>query len=141
MASPVLIDAGPLVAIINRRDQWHSWSQDEFSRHAEPFLTCDAVLSEAFHLLENVPHGSLALIKMLDRKIILCRFACEIHWPALSAILRKYADQPMSLADACLVRMAEFHPQARIFTTDGDFRVYRKSDRRIIPLISPPQAK
>ena len=52
-------------------------------------------------------------------------------------LLRKYADQPMSLADACLVRMAELHDNCQIFTTDRDFLVYRRKGRGVIPLLAP----
>jgi predicted nucleic acid-binding protein len=51
--------------------------------------------------------------------------------------LRKYADQPVSLADACLVRMAELHDNCQIFTTDRDFLVYRRKGRGVIPLLAP----
>ena len=52
-------------------------------------------------------------------------------------LLRKYADQPMSLADACLVRMTELNDNCQIFTTDKDFLVYRRKGRSVIPLLAP----
>ena len=51
--------------------------------------------------------------------------AAEHHWPNVEALLLKYEDQPMSFADACLVRCAEIHDEPRILTFDSDFRVYR----------------
>lgn len=48
-----------------------------------------------------------------------------------------YADVPMSLADACLVRMAELHAQSKVFTLDQDFRIYRKHSRHVIPVLIP----
>ena len=56
---------------------------------------------------------------------------------ALWKLIRKYEDLPMSLADACLVRLAELHPAARVFTLDSHFRVYRKNGRQQIPVIIP----
>ncbi len=50
---------------------------------------------------------------------------------------RKYADQPMSLAEACLVRTAELTDRCQVFTTDRDFLVYRRKGRHVIPLLSP----
>jgi len=52
-------------------------------------------------------------------------------------LLRKYADQQMSVADACLVRMAELNERCQVFTTDRDFRVYRRKGRHVIPLLAP----
>jgi len=52
-------------------------------------------------------------------------------------LLRKYADRPMSLADACLVRMAELTDGCQVFTTDKHFRVYRRKGRHVIPLLAP----
>ncbi len=52
--------------------------------------------------------------------------------------MQRYADQPMSFADACLVRMTELHPDSMLITLDGDFRVYRRHGRQAIPLATPP---
>jgi predicted nucleic acid-binding protein len=52
-------------------------------------------------------------------------------------LLRKYADVPMSLADACLVRMTETFSDSMVLTTDSDFRVYRRHSRQIIPSVMP----
>jgi predicted nucleic acid-binding protein len=57
--------------------------------------------------------------------------------PDVRELMRRYRDTPMSLADACLVRMAELHAGATIFTLDGDFRVYRKHGRQMIPVLMP----
>ncbi len=54
-----------------------------------------------------------------------------------NALLKKYSDVPMSLADGCLVRLAENYPQSLILTVDSDFNVYRKNGTQLIPCISP----
>lgn len=59
------------------------------------------------------------------------------HIPALRQLLAKYADRPMSLADACIVRMAEIYDEAAVFTLDSDFTIYRKNGRTPIDLIYP----
>lgn len=51
--------------------------------------------------------------------------------------MQKYTDVPMSLADACLVRMTEIHPEPMILTTDSDFDIYRRHGRRIVPCVMP----
>ena len=56
---------------------------------------------------------------------------------ALQGLIRKFANVPMSLADACLVRMTELDAQSAIVTLDSDFRVYRRNRRRIVPTIMP----
>jgi predicted nucleic acid-binding protein len=66
-------------------------------------------------------------------------FAVAPEHAALARLMAKYADLPMSLADACLVRMAELHPGATIFTVDEHFRVYRQHERKQIPTILPPR--
>jgi predicted nucleic acid-binding protein len=141
MAASALIDAGPLVAVVNRRDQWHQWAKREFDRATEPFLTCEAALSEAFHLLETYASGGQRILDMLDRQVVICDFSFAQNQKQVAALIRKYADIPMALADACLVRMAELRPGARIFTTDDDFRLYRKSDRTVLALVAPPQMR
>lgn len=64
-------------------------------------------------------------------------FSLSDHIEDIRALFRKYHDLPMSLADACLVRMAELHERHAVFTLDSDFRVYRKNGRDAIPLIAP----
>jgi uncharacterized protein len=55
------------------------------------------------------------------------------HWSNVEALLRKYSDRPISLANACLIRSAEIHHEARILTFDTDFRVYRVVANEKIP--------
>jgi hypothetical protein len=73
----------------------------------------------------------------LERKLIVVGFSLENQLTEIVGLLRRYADTPMSLADACLVRMAELIDGAVVFTTDIDFRTYRKHGRQTIHLITP----
>ena len=137
MASPVLIDSGPLVAALRRRDQHHTWARAHFEAVSEAFLTCEAVISESFFLLERAPEGKEALGVLLDRGIVRVEFSFAEQLSETRRLIRRYADTPMSFADACLVRMSEQINDAVIFTTDSDFRTYRKNGRQVIPLVTP----
>jgi predicted nucleic acid-binding protein len=56
---------------------------------------------------------------------------------ALTTLCRKYADVPMSWADAALVHLSERQPKARLITFDSDFTVYRRHGSERIPLLRP----
>ena len=107
------------------------------SRRTEPFITCEAVISESFFLLERARGGKEALCGLLDRSIIAVDFSFTDQLTETLRLVRRYHDTPMSFADACLVRMAEQIQDAVVFTTDSDFRTYRKNGRQTIPLIMP----
>lgn len=76
-------------------------------------------------------------MELLRRHVVEAAFRLEDHVEAVARLMRKYASVPMSLADACLVRMAELSPESTILTLDHDFRVYRKSGRQVVPVIMP----
>ena len=135
MAESVAVDAGFLVALLNRRDGHHQWAVDQASRFARPWLTCEAALSEAFHLLGA--HGAPALSALLRRRVLLIDFALASHQEVVMRLMAKYSDVPMSLADACLVRMTEARADFIILTTDADFHIYRRHSRQVIPCVTP----
>jgi predicted nucleic acid-binding protein len=136
----VLLDTGPLVALLNGRDQHHEWAKLQWSQAAPPLLTCEPVLSEACFLLRIAPGGSAAVMELLRRRVVEVAFHLEDHLEAVARLLRKYADVPMSLADGCLVRMAELSPESAVLTLDRHFRLYRKSGRRVVPAIMPGES-
>jgi len=138
MAKTVLIDSGPIVAVLRRRDQYHNWARAHFESSTESFATCEAVISESHFLLEGTPGGAEALYALLERGIINVPFALTSQLSEIVRLIRRYRDVPISLADACLVRMAEFDENTVVFTTDTDFRLYRRNGRQVIPLIIPP---
>jgi predicted nucleic acid-binding protein len=135
MAKNVLVDAGFLVALLSRRDSHHAWAVIQAPRHAPPWRTCEAVLSEAFHLLGA--RGSPGLGALLRRRALVVAFDLDNDVESVLRLLDKYANNPMSLADACLVRMTEMLPEPVILTTDSDFRIYRRHSRQIVPYILP----
>lgn len=137
MAKTVLADSGSIVAALNARDQYHAWARLQFESLDEPCLVCEAVLSESFFLLERASAGKETLCRLLERGVLFTDFSLESHLRETILLLRRYKNTPMSFADACLVRMAEIHDNAIVFTTDTDFRIYRKNGRQVIPLIAP----
>ena len=137
MAKSVLIDTGPLVAALRRRDEHHEWARAHFEAATEPFVSCEAVISESLFLLEAARDAKEALCGLLERGIIVVRYSFEDELTETLRLIRRYDDTPMSFADACLVRMVEKSDNTVVFTTDNDFRTYRKNGRQVIPLIMP----
>jgi predicted nucleic acid-binding protein len=137
MAQFYLIDTGPLVASINRRDQWHEWALHELGLIPPPLLTCEAVISEAHFLLAQVHGGRDALMGMLADQLIQVPWQLTEELSPVRELLRKYQSVPMSLAEACLVRMAEQYAESTIVTIDSDFRIYRMNRNQAIPVIIP----
>ncbi len=135
MARNVLVDAGFLVALLSRRDLHHAWAVMQGPRHAPPWRTCEAVLSEAFYLLGA--RGAPSLGALLRRRALVAAFDLDNDVEPVLKLLDKYANIPMSLADACLVRMTEMLPDPVILTTDSDFRIYRRHSRQIVPCTMP----
>lgn len=131
----VLIDTGPLVAAIDRHEQWHEWAKRQVGQSSAPLLTCESVLSEAWFLLRATDFGRASL---LEREALRVGFTPQDHLPRIAELMRRYADTPMSLAEACLVRMSELIPDCVVLTLDSDFRVYRRHGRKQIPLLIPP---
>ena len=135
MARSVLVDAGFLVALLSRRDADHDWAASQAAHFPPPWKACDAALSEAFHLL--APRGTPALTALLRRRAVVSAFALGEEVDEVLKLMEKYADLPMSLADACFVRMTEITTDPVLLTTDTDFRVYRRHGRRAIPCVMP----
>jgi uncharacterized protein len=135
MARNVLVDAGLLVALLSRRASHHQWAATQSPGHAPPRRTCEAVLSEAFRLLGA--RGAPGLSALLRRRALIAAFDLDNDVESVLKHLHKYADVPMSLADACLVRMTEPLPDPINLTTDSDFRIYRRHSRQMVPCRMP----
>ena len=133
----VLLDAGPLVAYLYPRDTYHDWAVEQFDLAIEPFLTCEPVLTEACFLTVRNGQTPARVLWLLSSGVLRIAFNMEEELPALHALIERYGNVPMSLADACLVRMAE-RMGLSICTLDFDFTVYRVHGRNPLHLISPP---
>jgi predicted nucleic acid-binding protein len=135
MARSVLVDAGFLVALLSRRDADHRWAAGQAPHLPPPWRSCDAALSEAFYLLGT--GGAAGLVGLLRRRAVVPDFHLSDEVEGVLALMQKYADLPMSLADACLVRMTEGLTDPILLTTDTDFRIYRRHGRQTVPTVMP----
>jgi predicted nucleic acid-binding protein len=124
-----------LAALLDPREEHHVWARETLSRQPLPWLTCEAVLSEAFFLL-HPPHAR-ALEEILRRGQLRIPFNLSDQLANVLDLRVKYADIPMSLADACLVRMTEILPDPVIITADADFKFYRRHSRQVVPCLMP----
>jgi uncharacterized protein len=137
VARVAIADTGPLVAYFDRAERNHGWALERARELEPPLLVCEPVLAETMYLLGDLPRAQEALFDLLENGALRIAFQVEEHVPALRALHRKYRDRPMSLADACIVRMAEIFDEHRILTLDADFSVYRKHGRQALELIHP----
>lgn len=135
MAGNVLVDAGFVVALLSRRDTHHGWAALQARQHQPPWKTCDAALSESFHLLGA--RGARALVDLLRRQAVIVAFDLDSNLDAVLRFIERYDDVPASLADGCMVRMTEMLPDPVLLTTDGDFRIYRRHGRLTVPCVAP----
>ena len=135
MARDVLVDAGFVVALLSSRDNHHDWAVTQASEFPPPWSTCEAVLSESFHLLGG--RGATSLGALVRRRALLFTFEFAKNVEPVVRLIEKYSDVPMSLADACLVRMTETLADPIVLTTDEDFRFYRRHSRQVVPCVTP----
>lgn len=119
MRRQVILDTGPLVAFFNLRDKYHDWTVVQWSSIRPPLLTCEAVISEACFLLREWNKGASSVFELLERKVLEISFSLADQVAPVSYLLKKYGNVPASLADACLVRMAELHERSSIITLDA----------------------
>ena len=131
-----IVDIGPSVGWINRRDQWHAWSVSTMAGLTPPLITCESVIAEAaWHLRDSrdaidqlyslVEEGALRIVDLLPD-----------HMPHLRALSAKYPQ--MDFCDAAMVRLSELHPRALVLTTDMDhFSIYRRFQNKPLPLLHP----
>jgi uncharacterized protein len=133
----ILVDAGPLVALVDADDQYHEQCVAALKRLHEPLATVWPPLTEAMYLLNDLPSAQNALWEMLMRKAVDVLSLGSVDLPRLRELMRKYADRQMDLADAALIRVAEREGIRKIFTVDKrDFAVYRIHGR-VRPSIIP----
>ena len=126
----ILIDAGPLVALVDADDQHHDKCTATLKELREPLATVWPPLIEAMCLLSDLPLAQEALCEMLDRGVVVILPLDSTDVPRIRELMRKYAKRPMDLADAALLRAAEREGLCKISTVDRrDFSVYRLNHR------------
>lgn len=140
MSSPILVDTGALVALLNRGDQYHPWVLQEAARLPYPFYTCEAVLTEAFFLLRRFRGNGALLWTMLMRSSVIVGFRLAEEMHRIQPLMAQYSDIGMSFADACLVRVAELQERAVVFTTDSHFATCRMSGGKPLRTVLPPHS-
>jgi predicted nucleic acid-binding protein len=131
----LVADAGFLVALWSARDRDHAWAVATARAHPPPWAVCEAVFAEADHLLG--PAGRVSLRTAARRGAL--RFVAVLPTEAAAVLdlQDKYDDVPMSVADACVVRLTEVLSDALVLTTDADFKVYRRYSRKVVPCLLP----
>jgi hypothetical protein len=135
MAGTVLVDAGFLAAFIIARDSNHAWALVQPHLLPPPWHTCDAAISETLHVIG--PHAFTPMASLIRGGALVSSFRFADSTNEVLALMEKYADVPMSFADACLVRMTEVLSEPMLLTTDTDFRIYRRHGRKAIPCVMP----
>jgi predicted nucleic acid-binding protein len=127
-----IADTGLLLGALARNDPYHKHAREMFKAHA-PWHTCEAVLVELSYHLDNPVPGML----LVQRGDVIPDFSVHEHRERVLDLLTKYRDCPMSLADACLVRMTELYRLCKVWTVDeSDFRVYRRNGRESVPFVA-----
>ena len=135
-AQGVLLDTGPLVALLSANDKNHARARAMFAACVPPLRCCEAVIAEASFLMKKIhPNGPAEVVALARRGVFEVAISMQDHLAPVEALLRKYSDRPISFADACLIRSAEIHDEARIVTFDSDFSVYKWSRNRSFDLL------
>ena len=102
-----------------------------------PLVTCEPVLTEACFLIQRAGGRPVDLIRKIAQRSLIIGLDLEEDASGIESLMQRYADTPMSLADACLVRLTERISDCRLFTLDSDFEHYRRNGRQVIPLLRP----
>lgn len=137
MSKSVILDIGVLVAFLMPSDKHHHWAVSSLQESKYPVLTCEAVLTEACFLLQRIQSGREKVLQLVKQGYIKISFCLSDEIEPIESLMQHYQSVPMSLADACLVRMSEIYTQSSIITLDSDFRIYRKNRKLEIPVIMP----
>lgn len=134
----LILDTGPWVALLCRDDSFHAWAKAQFARFPGPFLTCEAVVAETCFLLARAGFDPAKALALVERGVVHVAMSLNDEIVAVRSLFQRYDNVPASLADACLIRLAELNEPCRVLTLDGDFHIYRRHGRKAISLISPP---
>ena len=133
--TPILVDTGCIVALLDRSAQHHRQCAETISSLDAPLVTCEAVIAESCYLVRNLAGAATAILENVERGVFLVPYRLAGSAGAVSRLMHKYADVPMDFADACLVHMAENFKTGRVLTLDRDFQVYRWQRSRRFELL------
>jgi predicted nucleic acid-binding protein len=130
-----ILDAGPLIAALNKRDTHHRWARETLKRLGPRFYSCPEAMAEAAAMTGK----PAAIVEMIRSEEIILDFDLSKQAAGVLALLKKYQNRDMDLADACIVRMTELSRDSQVITVDrGDFTAYRRNGRDLIPIVVPP---
>ena len=122
---PVLLDTGTIVALLDPTDSFHARCSDAMADVVAPLITCETVIAESCHLLRQVEGAAEAILhSVATREFLLPLDLVDAAVP-IQHIMAKYRDQPIDLADAFLIHLANEFATGDILTVDRDFRFYR----------------
>jgi predicted nucleic acid-binding protein len=135
----VLVDTGPIVAILSESDQHHQACIEVLQQIPAPLLTCWPVITEAAWLLRAKPRDVQRLLKSVGEELFQLLPLESISIEPIAGFMRKYERQGAQLADACLLHLAEREQIETVFTLDvRDFTVYRIKRNRHLHLLPRP---
>jgi predicted nucleic acid-binding protein len=120
----VLVDAGALIALLDRSDEHHEAAARSIATLTDTLLTVMPAVTEAMHFLGRVPRGQDALFELIEDEAVSVADLGEPDFRRMKALMRKYRNLPMDFADAALVRVAERERLTRILTFDRHFEIY-----------------
>jgi predicted nucleic acid-binding protein len=122
---PVLLDTGPIVALIDSSDSFHKVCVESMSSLAVPLVTCESVIAESCYLLRKVAGAAEAILENVASGVFQIPLALPSYARDVQRTIAKYRDREIDLADACLIHLANEFKTGVILTLDADFRVYR----------------
>lgn len=134
--TPVLLDTGPIVALLDRSERHHIACRDALESIEGPLVTCEAVIAEACYLLRNLKGAQDAILENVERRSFDVAFRLDPSTKAVRALMKRYATVPMDFADGCLVAMADELGTGRILTLDSDFKIYRWGRSRKFEIVT-----
>ena len=134
-----LLDTGPMIAFLDKRDHWHEWAIKQFNKIDSPLYTCEAVITEIVFLMLRQGQKAEIILDFVGKGDIIVKplLTNKSHQQRIRQIIQNYHNLPASFADACLVTLAETMNDSSIFTLDNDFTIYRNRKGNPLSLIKP----
>ncbi|MBX9742716.1 MAG: type II toxin-antitoxin system VapC family toxin [Chthoniobacterales bacterium] len=135
----IIADTGPIAALFNPKDQWHSQVVETSRKFLKPavVVTCEAVVTEVFFLLRSSQIGVQNFAEALATPgLYIFPWSFQQHCSAVMDLYLKYNDRPTSFADMCLLHMASTIKDSLIWTLDCDFQIYRLAGNKPVPILS-----
>jgi predicted nucleic acid-binding protein len=134
---PVLLDTGVIVALLDRSERNHPQCVEAVQGLSQPLVTCEAVIAESCYLLRSLKGAPEAVLENVEKGTFQIPFVISRSAPFIRRLLRKYRDQEIDFADACLIRLAEELDTDEILTLDSEFTIYRWRRDKPFKLLIP----